>query len=383
MKKIKSETLLLIVLGIMSFSLGIWLNYRQLWLKSIGFDVTSISKILSVSLICSSIIIFIISFFSTKIKLKNILTLSLFFRMISLLILIFVKNNYIVKVCMLLCIMSENIYGLTFYPLLSLINKSNETYKKYVHVTYFAKDTAVVFCGLMLGLTIGKYTFNYNTCLIIVFICTLISVLLMLLFKENKVIKKNPVKKFIESFRNIFKDNKINYYLAGQFVMQVAYSLVFGMFMIELTEYLNMDVNYASIFVILCSILGTIVSNFLSRVSDNFSLLTSYLIKYGTRIVFYIIAFIVNKQVVYIIVLLLAYITSKILDDKVNGTFIRSIEDDSRFLFGNIRYFVICIGEGIGIFLAGVLLDISLIYVFIGGCILSLIALSIYVLFTR
>ena len=77
MKKIKSETLLLIVLGIMSFSLGIWLNYRQLWLKSIGFDVTSISKILSVSLICSSIIIFIISFFSTKIKLKNILTLSL------------------------------------------------------------------------------------------------------------------------------------------------------------------------------------------------------------------------------------------------------------------------------------------------------------------
>ena len=70
MKKIKDEYILLTVYAIMSFSLGVWSNYRQLWLKDIGFDVSSISKLLSVSLICSSIIIFIISLSLYSLKVK-------------------------------------------------------------------------------------------------------------------------------------------------------------------------------------------------------------------------------------------------------------------------------------------------------------------------
>ena len=52
--KISEEDLLMIVLAFMSFSIGIWRNYRQLWLENIGFDVQSISKVLSVALIGAS-----------------------------------------------------------------------------------------------------------------------------------------------------------------------------------------------------------------------------------------------------------------------------------------------------------------------------------------
>lgn len=383
MKKIKDEYILLTVYAIMSFSFGVWSNYRQLWLKNIGFDVSSISKLLSVSLICSSIIIFIISFFSNKINLKKLITLSLIFRTLSLFTIMFVDDNYIVKVCMLLCIMCENIFVLTFYPLLSLVNKSNEIYKKQVSINYFAKDSAIILCGLLLGLTIGKYTIDYNTCLFIVYVCTLISTVIMLFFKNDYFIQKNKFKKFFESVFGIFKDKRINYYLLGQFICEVGYNMIFGMLMLLLTDYLNMGVSIASIFIIVCSVLGSIISKLLSKKSDDFSLFKSYLIKYGTRILVYLCAFIVNKPVIYVFSICISYITTKILDDKVNGTFIREISDDSRFLFGNIRYFILNIADGIGVFMAGVLFDISLSYLFLCAFLLTVISLVIYSRFIK
>ena len=383
MKKIKDEYVLLTVYAIMSFSFGVWSNYRQLWLKDIGFDVSSISKLLSVSLICSSIIIFIISFFSNKINLKKLITLSLIFRTLSLFTIMFVDDNYIVKVCMLLCIMCENIFVLTFYPLLSLVNKSNYIYKKQVSINYFAKDSAIILCGLLLGLTIGKYTIDYNTCLFIVYVCTLISTVIMLFFKNDYFIQKNKFKKFFESVFGIFKDKRINYYLFGQFICEVGYNMIFGMLMLLLTDYLNMGVSIASIFIIVCSVLGSIISKLLSKKSDDFSLFKSYLIKYGTRILVYLCAFIVNKPVIYVFSICISYITTKILDDKVNGTFIREISDDSRFLFGNIRYFILNIADGIGVFLAGVLFDISLSYLFLCAFLLTVISLVIYSRFIK
>lgn len=295
----------------------------------------------------------------------------------------FVDDNYIVKVCMLLCIMCENIFVLTFYPLLSLVNKSNYIYKKQVSINYFAKDSAIILCGLLLGLIIGKYTIDYNTCLFIVYVCTLISTVIMLFFKNDYFIQKNKFKKFFESVFGIFKDKRINYYLLGQFICEVGYNMIFGMLMLLLTDYLNMGVSIASIFIIVCSVLGSIISKLLSKKSDDFSLFKSYLIKYGTRILVYLCAFIVNKPVIYVFSICISYITTKILDDKVNGTFIREISDDSRFLFGNIRYFILNIADGIGVFIAGVLFDISLSYLFLCAFLLTVISLVIYSRFIK
>lgn len=96
---INDENVLMIVLAFISFSIGIWSNYRQLWLKSIGFDVVSISRILSVALICSAIISFVISIFSTKVKIKSVTLMCIIFRAIALSILLVNRNTYIIKIC--------------------------------------------------------------------------------------------------------------------------------------------------------------------------------------------------------------------------------------------------------------------------------------------
>ena len=69
--KIRDENILMIVLAFMCFSIGIWSNYRQLWLQNVGFSVSEISKLFSVALICSAVIAFIISFFFNKNKCKK------------------------------------------------------------------------------------------------------------------------------------------------------------------------------------------------------------------------------------------------------------------------------------------------------------------------
>ncbi|UKI58537.1 MAG: hypothetical protein L6V81_03855 [Clostridium sp.] len=80
----------MIMLAFMSFSIGIWTNYRGLWLESVGFDVGGISRIISVALICSAIISFVISLFSTKVKIKSVTLMCIIFRSIALAVL-FIK----------------------------------------------------------------------------------------------------------------------------------------------------------------------------------------------------------------------------------------------------------------------------------------------------
>ena len=72
----------------------------------------------------------------------------------------------------------------------------------------------------------------------------------------------------------------------------------------------------------------------------------------------YIIAYLTNDINAFIIAIVVSYITSRLLEDKSTGTFLKRVKNEDQFLFGNIRYFVACLGEGIGAFLAGVLIAI-------------------------
>ena len=55
MKKIKSENQILIMLAFFSISMGLWENFRQLWLQDNGFSATNISNIISIGTLISVI----------------------------------------------------------------------------------------------------------------------------------------------------------------------------------------------------------------------------------------------------------------------------------------------------------------------------------------
>lgn len=362
---INDENVLMIVLAFISFSIGIWSNYRQLWLKSIGFDVVSISRILSVALICSAIISFVISIFSTKVKIKSVTLMCIIFRAIALSILLVNRNTYIIKICMLLSIMCDVMFSISYYPLLSIVNKGESAYRKQNLISYLAKDTGIISCGLLIGITIGNRIFDYNSCLFIAIISSLMGAFILILFNQNKYYKKRNVLPIKKALKNLYKSKINNYFLFTQLIMNISYGIVFGIMMLILTNYINFSVSVASIFIIVCNLLGSIAC--------------SLFIKHGTRVLIYLIAFLTNNIVFFVIAIIVAHITGRILDDKINGVYVRKIDTNSQFLFGNIRYFVLSLGEGIGTYLAGYLIQISFRSIFLGAAVFTMLQIILFV----
>lgn len=376
---ISDEDILMIVLAFMSFSIGIWTNYRGLWLESVGFSVVSISRIISVALICSAIISFVISLFSTKVKIKNVIQLSIIIRSISMLILLFNRNEYIIKICMLLTIMCDVMFSIAYYPLLSTVNKGESAFRKQNLINYLAKDAGVILCGLLFGITIGTKVFDYNTCLFVAIVTSILSGLVLILFNQNKYYKKSsniPIKKAI---KNLYKSKINNYFLFTQFIMNISYGIIFGLMMLLLTNYINFSVSVASIFIIVCNLVGSIACSLFIKYGKSLSTYTSIFIKYGSRVIIYLLAFLFNNNIVFIIAIIIAHVTGRILEDKINGVYVRRIDTDSQFLFGNIRYFVLSLGEGIGTYLAGYLIQISFRSIFLGAAVFTILQIILFV----
>ena len=372
--KISDEDVLMIVLAFFCFSMGIWINYRQLWLQDIvGFNLKEISNIISVALICSSIISFVISLFSTKVRTKNVIIMSMLFRCLALAALFRVSDKYLIKTFMLLSIMCETIFSIAFYPLITTVNKSEETYRKHALISYVAKDAAVVFCGLLLGVTVGKIIFDLNTCLFIALISNILGTILLLLFETDKVYQKNKILPLKKAFKKLFESKSNNWYLFTLFIVNISYGMIFGLVMLILTTYIGFEISFASIFIIVSNIIGSVLCSYFNNHCSKISVRVSVLIKYGIRCLSYFVAFFSNNIPMFIMSIIIAYITSRIFEDKVTGTYVRRIKTDSQFLFGNIRYFISCIGEGLGIYLAGCLLNYQFKYLFLGAAVFTLI----------
>ena len=85
---IKDETKILIMLAFFSISMGLWNNFRQLWLQSNTMNVSEISSLLSTGTFISAILIFM-SAKSLKLdKIKGFITGCLLFNSINMFVLL-------------------------------------------------------------------------------------------------------------------------------------------------------------------------------------------------------------------------------------------------------------------------------------------------------
>lgn len=62
MSKIKKENQILIMLAFFSISMGLWENFRQLWLQDNNFSATDISNIISIGTLVSVLGILLVGF---------------------------------------------------------------------------------------------------------------------------------------------------------------------------------------------------------------------------------------------------------------------------------------------------------------------------------
>jgi predicted MFS family arabinose efflux permease len=270
--------------------------------------------------------------------------------------------------------MSDIIFSISFYPLLTFITKTEESFKKKTLIEYFARDIGIVACGLLIGVYIGKYLFSYETCLIISLFVSIIAILILFRFKSNEKHKHNVT----ESFKVLFKKKINRVFLYNQIIIKISYGVVFSLLMLILVNYIEFDVSVASVYIIVCNVIGSFLALIFTKIGKNYTTTKSALVKFGSRILFYLLAFIFHNKIFFIVAITIGNVTSRMLEEKITAPFLKDVRSDDQFLFSNFRYLSLCLGEGIGAYLAGLLIVHSLKYLFLGGIVFTIIQIFMY-----
>ncbi len=167
MKNIRNENRILIILAFFSISIGLWTNFRQLWLQDNNFSVTQISNIMSIGALLSIIGIALIGRYITLNKLKKTITFILIIKFINMLLLYYLNGTNqveIIKLSIIADIVMEYIIITSIYPLITTIVKSITIYSKRKLTEYLFKDIGILFGGIFIGKSIAGILVNYNVC---------------------------------------------------------------------------------------------------------------------------------------------------------------------------------------------------------------------------
>lgn len=347
----KTENKILIILLLFSISIGLWNNFRQLWMQDNGLDPTQISRILSYGTLFCVVGILIFSKYIKLNKIKSFITTALLIKIINLVILFFLNNRSLgtfINLSIIIDIIIERLIIISIYPLIVTIKKNNTLYSKRKLVEYTGRDLGVLIGGFTIGKTILGIVFNYNLCLLISILFSIISLIILFNIKIDSIETSNSsdnIFKYI--FTNKFRMTYIIYYL----VCQIAYSTALGLKMLTLTNYLGFTdsgaTKYFLIIGILADIIGIVALKFLTPKNDYITIT----IKFGIRFLGYTLAFLSNNIIVVICAISWSLLISTAYENVTDAPYINSIELNKQLAYTNLRYMVGSLGESIGTFL--------------------------------
>lgn len=385
MNKIKEENKMLIMLAFFSISVGLWGNFRQLWLQDNNFAVTNISNILSIGTFISCVIIALIGKYVKLDKLKNMLVIVLIVKLINMIWLYTLNHTMyiqLINLSIIIDIVTEYIIITSIYPLITTIVKTETIYSKRRLTEYLFRDIGILFGGIFIGKSIEGLVVNYNICLLIANIFLLLSFTVLLNIKVNN--STNNKHEDI-SLKNIFKDKILNLFSLYILIGTIAMSTALGLKMLTLTNYFkfsdNVATNYLLIVGLLADIFGIIALKYLTPKNDYITIT----IKFGIRFFAYVIAFISNNIVISLIAITWSIFISTSYENICDAVYINRLENKYQLSFSNICHIIRFLGEAIGVYLCGLMYEIGLRYMLGLSALLMIfqISLAYYLIYLR
>lgn len=381
----KSENKILIMLAIFSISMGLWENFRQLWLEDNNFSAINISNILSIGTIASVIGIMFVGKYIKISKLKDLVTYSLIIKFLNL-VLIFYLNNKgltnLINICMIIDILTGYLVTTSIYPLLTTIVKNNIIYSRRKLTEYLFKDIGILVGGLIIGRNILGVFVNYNMCLLISIVFLIISIIVIVSIPKPVDIDNKKTDSII---KYIAKSKIQRVYIIYTFIGAAAMSTALGLKMLMLTNYFKFTdtqaINYLLIVGLLSDIVGILALKYFTPKNDYITIT----IKFGIRFTAYLIAFISNNVTISIIATTWSILISTSYENICDGYYINMIPNKYQLTFTNFRYAVRYLGEASGIFLCGLMYKLGLRYMFgLSSLILFFqITLAYYLIYLR
>lgn len=357
---IKDSTKILIMLAFFSISMGLWNNFRQLWLQSNNMNVSEISSLLSMGTFISAILIFISAKNLKLDKIKGFITGCLLFNSINMFVLFLINgsnNLNLIKVCVILNIVLEKFVIISIYPLITTIQKNENIYSKRKLVEYLFRDIGILVGGVFIGKTIFNLNVDYNICLSISLLFMLIATLVISNIKIKSTNKKSEI-----SFKFILKDKILITYLITYFIGTTAMNTGLGLKMLMLTNQLKFSpsgaTNYLLIIGLLADLVGIIALKFLTPKNDYVTIT----IKFGIRLVLYTLAFVSNSITLIIIAMSWSILISTAYENKTDGIYINRVDTRYQLFFSDMRFVIGIFAEALGLLFAGVLFEYGIRY---------------------
>ena len=365
MNKIKNENQILIMLAFFSISVGLWGNFRQLWLQDNNFSVTNISDIISIGTLISVIVIAFIGKYIKLDKLKNALIIVLLIKFINIFLLYFLNGTSsieLIRLLVIIDIVTEFIIITSIYPLITTMLKSKTIYSKRRLTEYLFRDIGILFGGVFIGKRIAGVIINYNVCLFITNIFLICSLFVLVNIKITNISNNEEYKKI--SSKYIFKDKLLILYLIYMLIGTIAMSSALGLKMLTLTNYFKFSdsvaTNYLLVIGLLADIFGIIALKYLTPKNDY----VTVTIKFGIRFLGYVIAFVSNNIIITLIAITWSIFISTSYENICDAVYINRLENKYQLSFSNVCHITRFLGEAIGVFLCGLMYEKGLRYMF-------------------
>lgn len=357
-KKVDNKFLILLVLAFFTVAVGLWGNYRQLWLAANNLSAASISKVISIASVVASLSL---AFYTQKFsinKLKSGMIITLIIKIIISIILLAIdgtNNLFWLKFLSFFDIACENIIITSIYPYIMSYQKSDELYGKKTVVENLGKTAGVFIGSLLFGHIIFNRLVGFKSCLIISIIFVVLALVTLLLIKDNK--KKIDDKIDVPILKYLKKEKLLMFYLLYNTISNLSYNVVVGLKMLMLTTYNNFSTQTATYIVLMFCVIDIIFGALAIRILKSQNDYVNISIKFLVRIILYIIVFLTNNPLVLIIAMGYTLITNISYSNLISGFMTNNIKENYVLDFTVINYIFQLIGEAIGIYIAGVMFN--------------------------
>ncbi len=366
MKKIKGENQILIMLAFFSISMGLWENFRGLWLQDNNFTITNISNIISIGTLISVLGIMFVGKNIKLEKLKGFVSLALIIKFLNLIMLLSLNNKgntSLINFSIILDVVTGYLVTTSIYPLITTIIKNNTVYSKRRLTEYLFRDIGILVGGLLIGKNIIGVLINYNMCLLVSIIFLAISVIVMFNMSACKEVKSEASEK-VQILKYISQRKTQVIYALYNFIGSMAMMTALGLKMLTLTNYFeftdNQATNYLLVIGLLADLVGILALKFLTPKNDYITVT----IKFGIRFIGYTIAFLSNNIIITLIAITWSILISTAYENICDGYYINEVDNKYQLALTNFRYIVRYLGEAAGIFLCGMMYEIGLRYMF-------------------
>ncbi len=377
MEKGKNNTgfWLLVFLSLFGLSIGVFDNYRDLWMSANEITTVAISHVKSISNIVTVLALF---YFTLRVpfdKLKKGMNIVLIAKMAVEVLLVLLNgtdNLFFIKFLMFFDIAFTQLILSSVYPLMMNFAKDDELYAKKSFAESFFDKVGFLLVSVLVGKVIFGYTIDYNTCLMLSLFFTFASFVVLVSIRmtgEEKSKATNVGKAW-----KYFKENKILiFFLVVNTLSSIIWSTVVGMPMLTLTENLGFSSSMASFLILGLGIVSNILSMFILKYMRFKNDHINMIFKYGIRVILFIVTAVTGNPAFLIATIVYMLLTNSTHNFIFSSFFINNIDEEYSLVLTTLKYCTSLLGDAIGLFIAGLVFDSSITVMILPAAILGVL----------